>query len=76
VRTYSHGPKLEDEEAAMCGSCEVTETGICFCGTSVDPNPDPESRPCGVKGDSAYCDRCGHQAGMMPMEYDQDVTEY
>ncbi len=61
----------------MCASCEVTETGICLCGTSLDPNPDPESRPCAVKGDSAFCERCQHQAGMMPMSYEQsDVIEY
>jgi hypothetical protein len=60
----------------MCASCEVTETGVCFCGTSYDTNPDPD-RPCDVKGDTAYCDRCGHQRGMEPMVYEQsDVVEY
>jgi hypothetical protein len=55
----------------------VTETGICFCGTSYDPNLDTEQRPCEVKGDTAYCDRCGHQRGMEPLVYEQsDVIEY
>jgi hypothetical protein len=50
----------------VCSKCEVTETGICFCGTSMDPEGRTDT--CGVKGPSGYCDVCRHSAGYEPVD--------
>jgi hypothetical protein len=58
----------------MCSMCEVTETGFCFCGTSMDP--EGRTDQCGVKGSSGHCDTCGHDAAAQPMDTSQHGSDY
>lgn len=61
----------------MCSKCQATEEGICFCGTSMDPQG--RTDPCGVKGDAGYCDGCGHSAAYEPLDTSHlgsDFQEY
>jgi hypothetical protein len=50
----------------MCSKCQATEEGICFCGTSMDPQG--RTDPCGAKSDVAYCSTCGHSAAYEPLD--------
>ena len=59
----------------MCSSCEVTETGFCFCGSSMDPEGRTEA--CGVKTDpNSTCPRCNHSAAAVPMDTTQHGGSY
>ncbi len=59
----------------MCSSCEVTETGICFCGTANDPNPRADDRACGCKSGN-HCNYCNHDPGAQPAGFPTDVEEF
>jgi hypothetical protein len=58
----------------MCSACEVTETGLCTCGTSLDPEARTDT--CGAKTAQAYCSVCNHAAGATPADTNSHGSDY